>query len=244
MPAIELTEEQRRRLETVRADVEDAFVDTYGHTELGDAIDYLLDTYTPPAAADGQTDMEVIATADYTALQHVATDVDGVPGSGIGADEMRGQLLAELGAEALAARLNESDTDEDATAGATASDSIPEDATTATDEDDGEPAGEARETADESDVDDEADDDGVGDDGDSEDGDQDVDSDDADDGGVTVGPGGGDVLSAANRLLDANDDKWREGGGDTPYEVDLPDGTTEGVRTKDDVRQLLFRHYA
>jgi hypothetical protein len=242
MPTIELTEQQRRRLETVRADVEDAFVDTYGHTELEDAIDYLLDTYTPPATADGQTDMEVIATADYTALQHVATDVDGVPGSGIGADEMRGRLLAELGAGALAARLNDSDTDDDATA----SDSVPEDATTPADEDDGEPAEDAGETADESDADGEDDDTEGGVDGDSdgEGGDTEDGDDDADDSGVTVGPGGGDVLSAANRLLDANDDKWREGGGDTPYEVDLPDGTTEGVRTKDDVRQLLFRHYA
>jgi hypothetical protein len=44
-------------------------------------------------------------------------------------------------------------------------------------------------------------------------------------------------------LLDDNADKWREGGSDEPYEVDLPDGTTETVRTKDDVRGLLFKHY-
>jgi hypothetical protein len=57
----------------------------------------------------------------------------------------------------------------------------------------------------------------------------------------TDGPGS--VLSAANQLLDDNADKWREGGSDEPYEVDLPDGTTETVRTKDDVRGLLFKHY-
>ncbi|MFC7176684.1 hypothetical protein [Halosegnis marinus] len=44
-------------------------------------------------------------------------------------------------------------------------------------------------------------------------------------------------------LLDEHDDKWRESGGDEPYEVDLPDGSTETARTQDDVRGLLFRHY-
>jgi len=232
MPTIELTEEQRRRLETVRTEVEAAFVDTYGHTELEDAIDYLLDTYTPPDAADEQADMEAIASADYAALQHVATEVDGVPGSGISADEMRGQLLAELGAEALAERLTDADTDDDATDGATASEPSPEDAATGTDDESPEDTDEG--TAGEADSDGSSSKDDAGDDGETDD----------DTDGVTVGPGGGDVLSAANRLLDDNDDKWREGGGDTPYEVNLPDGTTEGVRTKDDVRQLLFKHYA
>ncbi|MFT4923283.1 MAG: hypothetical protein ACI8XM_002509, partial [Haloarculaceae archaeon] len=53
----------------------------------------------------------------------------------------------------------------------------------------------------------------------------------------------GNPVSAANRLLREHDDKWRESAGDTPYEVDLPDSTTASARTKDDVRQLLFRHY-
>ena len=45
-------------------------------------------------------------------------------------------------------------------------------------------------------------------------------------------------------LLRTHDDKWRKASsGDAPYEVDLPDGSTEGVRTKDDVKRLLFKHY-
>jgi hypothetical protein len=46
------------------------------------------------------------------------------------------------------------------------------------------------------------------------------------------------------QLLDDHDDKWEESGSeDGKYAVTLPDGSTEQVRTKDDVRALLFKHY-
>ena len=51
------------------------------------------------------------------------------------------------------------------------------------------------------------------------------------------------TLEQAMNLLDAHDDKWREGSGDEPYEVDLPDGSTEPARTKDDVKRLIFTHW-
>ncbi|MFB6154540.1 MAG: hypothetical protein ABEJ22_01510, partial [Haloferacaceae archaeon] len=60
---------------------------------------------------------------------------------------------------------------------------------------------------------------------------------DADDGGDEQ------MLNAMMSLLDEHDDKWGEGSGDDRYEVELPDGETEAVRTKDDVRALLFKHY-
>ena len=50
-------------------------------------------------------------------------------------------------------------------------------------------------------------------------------------------------LEAMMNLLDVHDEKWSDGEGDHRYVVELPDGTTEGVQTKDDVRALLFRHY-
>ncbi len=59
---------------------------------------------------------------------------------------------------------------------------------------------------------------------------------DADDTGTTQ-------LNAMMSLLDTHDDKWREGEGDVRYEVDLPDGSVETARTKDDVRALLFKNY-
>jgi hypothetical protein len=44
-------------------------------------------------------------------------------------------------------------------------------------------------------------------------------------------------------LLDTHGDKWREGGPDARYEVDLPDGSVETVQTRDDVRAVLFKNY-
>ena len=55
--------------------------------------------------------------------------------------------------------------------------------------------------------------------------------------------GGSDQLNAMMSLLDTHGDKWRETDGDARYEVDLPDGSVETARTKDDVRALLFRNY-
>ena len=49
----------------------------------------------------------VVEGADYADLQAVASGVDSVPGSGISADEMRDQLVSEMGAETLALALGE-----------------------------------------------------------------------------------------------------------------------------------------
>lgn len=62
-------------------------------------------------------------------------------------------------------------------------------------------------------------------------------------GAAANGGGGANRLQSMMSLLDDHDDKWQESGGDTPYEVELPDGETEPARTKDDVRSLLFKHY-
>ncbi|EMA72121.1 hypothetical protein [Halorubrum distributum] len=69
-------------------------------------------------------------------------------------------------------------------------------------------------------------------------------SEDDADGDATGGDdGGAGQLDAMMSLLDTHADKWREGDGDARYEVDLPDGSVETARTKDDVRALLFRNY-
>jgi hypothetical protein len=59
------------------------------------------------------------------------------------------------------------------------------------------------------------------------------------------GEGGGNdaMLNEMMSLLDTHSDKWGESSGDERYQVDLPDGSTEQVRTKDDVKALLFKHY-
>ncbi|MFB6303954.1 MAG: hypothetical protein ABEH47_02210 [Haloferacaceae archaeon] len=57
-------------------------------------------------------------------------------------------------------------------------------------------------------------------------------------------PGDAAALDAMMNLLDEHADKWREASSEEArYEVELPDGSTEGARTKDDVRGILFRHY-
>lgn len=55
---------------------------------------------------------------------------------------------------------------------------------------------------------------------------------------------GAATLNSMMSLLDTHADKWREAdAGEAKYEVDLPDGSTEGARTKDDVRAVLFKQY-
>jgi hypothetical protein len=85
-----------------------------------------------------------------------------------------------------------------------------------------------------------------GDVGDGDVGDGDVGDGDIGDGDVSGGESGGDDdrLNEMMNLLDTHDDKWREADSqDARYEVDLPDGTTEQVQTKDDVRAHIFKNY-
>lgn len=227
MPEITVTETQRARLDEIQSDIAAAYVDTYGHIRTEDVLQYLLDTYTPPEQQSSDVAYERIATAEFPLLQQVATEVEGVPGSGIDTETMRGELLSALGVEAFAARLaalEESGVDGDA--GDADGDSGPAEADAETDETATPPADSA-EGADADGGDDAADSDGT--------------TADASESSETDDPGS--ILSAANQLLTDHDDKWRKGGGNEPYEVDLPDGTTESVRTKDDIRQILFKHY-
>lgn len=51
-------------------------------------------------------------------------------------------------------------------------------------------------------------------------------------------------LKAMMRMLEDYEEKWKQAeSSDEPYEVELPDGSIKGARTKDDVRRLLFQHY-
>ncbi len=53
-----------------------------------------------------------------------------------------------------------------------------------------------------------------------------------------------DMLDRMMNLLETHDDKWDESNkADYRYRVELPDGTSEHVQTKDDVRALLFKNY-
>ena len=126
------------------------------------------------------------------------------------------------------------ETDDAADGESDASDDESEDGSEEPGDGDGEREDGADEESEEEDDEDDAD---AGD----EESEEEDDEDDADADPATNG--GGDMLSAMQSLLDDHDDKWGEGSGDDRYEVELPDGSTESARTKDDVRALLFEHY-
>ncbi|OVE86240.1 hypothetical protein [Natronolimnobius baerhuensis] len=73
--------------------------------------------------------------------------------------------------------------------------------------------------------------------------------DDSDDGDDDDSDGDGsasddDMLDEMMSLLETHDGKWEESSSaDYRYTVTLPDGSTEDVQTKDDVRALLFKNY-
>lgn len=158
MPDVSLTEEQLDRLDAVRSDL-GAYVGPYAHVRRRDAVEYLLDTYTPPA---GPPEDAAAGTPEHSA------------GEPDGESEADGQT-ADSQAEEVE------------------------------DEDDAE-----------------------------------ADAPDTPDAGSG---GGGSPLQAAAALLEDHHEHWRKSEGEAPYEVDLPDGSTEAVRTKGDVKRLLFKHY-
>lgn len=192
MPDITVTDHQLAELQEIQRDLESAYIDAYGHIRMEDVISYFLDTYISPEEEAVVADRyDVIATAEYPLLQQVAAETDGVPGSGIDTETMRGMLLSTLGVSEFAEKLEDvSDTDDSSEQ-------------------------------------------------ELQDNDQSTDT--------TPGPdadNGDGILATANRLLDEHAEKWEETDGtEEPYTVALPDGSTERVRTKDDVRQLLFKHY-
>jgi hypothetical protein len=236
MPELDVTEEQLERLETVRTDLESAFLDGYGHMRVYDAVEYLLDTYTPPGERVEERVVESLDSEvrdedgeiDYPVLQSVARRTDGVKGSGMSAEEMYEAVLEARLLEARAdrasvgvARPDRSDRSDrpgsDASDGASAVDGT-NDASDEVNESDGS--------------------EGAGDSDPAGNG-----TNDATDATPSAG-GGGSQLQQMMSLLETHDDKWRKAAsGDAPYEVDLPDGGTESARTKDDVKRILFTNY-
>lgn len=211
MPELSISETQREALEEIREDLEAAYVGEYGTVRTADAIQYLLDTYTPPETADAGR-----STADGETL--VAID-------GIG--EATAESLADAGIRSVA-------------------DVAAADPGTIA-EIDGIGDGQAVDiVASATEIEAER---AEGDD--TEGGGTEPDAPEADDSEAAADPGSDreeaespeDTLQQAMSLLDAHGERWREADGDEPYEVDLPDGSTEAVRTKDDVRRLLFKHW-
>lgn len=232
MPELSVTDEQLRRLGSVCSDLEAAYVGPYGRVQPEDALEYLLDTYTPPQEADGAAAEGTgasVADAGSEPGAAAAGDDDGDGGGGAeavsdddltaieGVGEVTAAALAEAGFDSLSA-IEAADP-----AALTEAEGVGE-----------KQAVDIVATVAEMDR-----------------GGSDAASDGSGGGSGATGPGAGDpatnspadTLQQAMSLLDAHDDRWRESSGDEPYEVDLPDGSTEAVRTKDDVKRLLFKHW-
>jgi hypothetical protein len=221
MRQLDVTDEQYASLEGVREALESEYLGPYGRVDLQDALQYLLDVHEAADPDLPRTDAAVVQAAS--------------------SEEAAGPAPGETSAEA----------DEGEAVPATTAGTNPGDGTDASADGEGTDApteaGASSPDADAVTDDDTASDDpGPNDAGDA--GSDGAGKRDGDAGRTAVasaGPGTGDNdrLQAMMNLLDTHDGKWREGDGDGRYEVDLPDGSTETVQTRDDVRAVLFKNY-
>jgi hypothetical protein len=251
MPEIAVTADQRERLRWIqRRLAEDV---TYGHVRPCDALDYLLDraeasgalaeidAEKPVTDAQGQT---APGRADATASAAEEPTESGTTPASTGTETVESDGLSHTihtSSSANTVRIATPSANTNGT-GDDAADAVSGD----NDENEAGDTDESDATEETDGVDDEdAVDGGDADDAEDANGDDSgVDDDDVDEGDGNADGAGAATLNSMMNLLDAHGDKWREAdGGEAKYEVDLPDGSTEAARTKDDVKAVLFKQY-
>lgn len=222
MPEIEISEAQRRYLDELRTRIAEEHVGPYGHVRMREVVQFLIDRHE----AEGRNQREVVREAvsdllaekSYQELQSLAADTDGVEPGGK-APDLR-ERLVEARARELFGRFDGLDgsvtkRDADASGGSDPSGAADVEGTS-----DADRAAEGNDLG--------------GSAGRDEEGPQPAES----------GEGGGARLQRMMELLDRHADRWEENESDEgKYAVTLPDGSVQNVRTKDDVRGLLFKHY-
>jgi len=257
MPTLDITDDHRDRIETLRTELAAAHAGEYASVDTGDTLNYLLDLAEVVDDPDRTADPEAFAPVeDESPAVADRRDHGGTPfdtdharerlesrnrkhGDPDDADEMDLYAIAASfdvtgRSEMTKAELVDSIID---AAERLAADPFAEvDIDLGSADESVEPAG---------DVGADSNDGGNTDDSGTESATEGVSTPDdnpeaADDG---ADAGGSSQLDAMMSLLDTHGDKWREGDGDVRYEVDLPDGSVETARTKDDVRALLFKNY-
>ena len=234
MPSIEITDDQHDRITALRAELADTHAGSYTSVTLPDVIDYLLDL--ADAVDDPDREATVAAAAD-TDDDHsfpraqLEAQLDERNRRHSDADPETPMDLYTIAAEYTISGRSNMTKQELITAILDATERRYTDPLAPVDVDfhdldsDAEPAADHADAADtdsEPDTDDDGSDADAGDDG------------DADDDGQ---------LNAMLSLLETHSDKWHSADGDARYEVELPDGSVESARTKDDVRATLFKHY-
>jgi hypothetical protein len=260
MPTIEITDEDRDRIEALREELTAAHAGAYASVDTEDALAYLLDLAdavddperaADPAALGGdESGGEESAPDDRSGESDGAATDDGSAAAPFDRDRARDRLESRPRRHGDPDAADEMDLYEIASAFDVTgrsdmtkaelidaildvAESLAADPFSWVDVDLG---GEG----DDGDDADAEDSDSAGDDDNDSAGDDDNDS-AGDDDNDSAGDDG--QLDAMMSLLDTHDDKWREGDGDARYEVELPDGDVETARTKDDVRALLFKNY-
>lgn len=255
MPSIEITDDQRDRIEALRRELADAHAGSYASVTPPDVAAYLLDladaVSDPDRLAEGDAAdargsfprAELEAALTERNRRH-ASEADDAPMDlysiaaaydVAGRSNMtKGELVTAI-LDAVEHRYTDPlapvDLDLPPGDGAETDDGAEADDGPAVDgaETDDGPAGGEAEADDGAETDDEAETDDRAETDDEAETDAETDSD--------------GQLTAMLNLLETHRDKWREADGDARYEVELPDGSSETARTKDDVRATLFKHY-
>ena len=240
MPTLDITDDHADRIEALREELEAAHAGPYASVDREDALAYLLDL------ADAVDDPDRVAAPASDGDPVESSESDAPPFDRDRARELLSARnrrdsdpdpddpmdLSDVAAAFDVTGRSEMTKDEVVDAILDAAEALAADPFARVDVD-----LDAAESAD-----DPAEDAGA-DENDTVEGDTGEDDTGGDAGGDSADDGGAGQLDAMMSLLDTHGDKWREADGDARYEVDLPDGSVETARTKDDVRALLFRNY-
>ncbi|WP_226483000.1 hypothetical protein [Natrinema amylolyticum] len=221
MKTLEVTDEQYAFIQHLREEISESVVGKYGFVREQDAVQFLIDNLDEEIELEADGEFESSATDDVSAS--VGAAIDGAT------DPHELEAVSYIEDEAAV------DADEDDGDDADGDSEAESDGPGGSDIDDSS----AADPTDESD-----DTEGESDDG-EDDPDADGDGEDANDGSDGDGSADDDdMLDEMMSLLETHDDKWEESNSaDFRYTVELPDGSSEQVQTKDDVRALLFKNY-
>jgi hypothetical protein len=237
MRQLDVTDDQYEYLERVRETLEAEYLGPYGRVDIEDALQYLVDVHEATAPEMPRADTEVVAAAD------ARRSVDSEPSAAHGS---AGAEPSPADAHDDAVEIVEAVAGDATVEHAGGGVEPPEHDGSAGDEEGGEGGVERPEPTvggPDAPAPTESGDDGTvsaESDGDAADPDEGTAPGPSGDGPASGGP---DRLQAMMNLLDTHEGKWREGDGEGRYEVDLPDGSTETVQTRDDVRAVLFKNY-
>ncbi len=217
MQTLEVTDDQYAAIQSLREAISEDVVGEYGFVRERDAVQFLLDNLDDDAAVSVEATVESSATDDVAASVGAAIEGETDPHALEEVSYVEDESVTD-DAEV------EVDPDPDTETG---SDSM------------GELKGDSSDS--EADIEEQNDSDA----GNEPDSDPDGDEIGVDaSGGASGDADDDDMLDEMMSLLETHDDKWGEAtSADYRYSVELPDGTTEQVQTKDDVRALLFKNY-